>query len=73
MADDDNPFGGLPFGGDNPFGAMPFLGDIMKSLAGQGPLNWDIARQVAYMSVGGQSSNVEPSARIAFEEFAPLA
>ena len=73
MADDDNPFGGLPFGGDNPFGAMPFLGDIMKSLAGQGPLNWDIARQVAYMSVGGQATNVEPSARIAFEEFAPLA
>ncbi len=73
MADDDNPFGNLPFGGDSPFGAMPFLGDIMKSLAGQGPLNWDIARQVAYMSVGGQASNVEPAARIAFEEFAPLA
>jgi len=73
MADDDNPFGGLPFGGDNPFGAMPFLGDIMKSLAGQGPLNWDIARQVAYMSVGGQATNVEPSTRIAFEDFAPLA
>lgn len=73
MPDDPNPFGDLPFGGDNPFGAMPFLGDIMKSLAGQGPLNWDIARQVAYMSVGTPTVNVEPSARIAFEEFAPLA
>lgn len=73
MADDQNPFGGLPFDGDNPFGAMPFLGDIMKSLSGQGPLNWDIARQVAYMSVGTQTMNVEPASRIAFEDFAPLA
>jgi putative hydrolase len=73
MADDKNPFGDLPFGGDNPFGAMPFLGDIMKSLAGQGPLNWDVARQVAYMSAGGQATNVEPATRIAFEELAPLA
>ena len=73
MADDDNPFGDTPFGGGNPFGAMPFLGDIMKSLAGQGPLNWDVARQVAYLSVGNEAGNVEPSSRIAFEELAPLA
>ncbi|MEY2626296.1 MAG: hypothetical protein RJB08_55, partial [Actinomycetota bacterium] len=53
MADDDdgNPFGNMPFDG-NPFAAMPFLGEIMKSLSSQGPLNWDITRQVALMSVG---------------------
>ena len=73
MADDDTPPGEFPFGGGNPFGAMPFLGDIMKSLAGQGPLNWDIARQVAYMGVGQGTANVEPASRIAFENLAPLA
>ena len=73
MANDDDPVGGFPFDGGNPFASMPFLGDIMKSLAGQGPLNWDIARQVAYMGVGQGSSNVEPAARIAFENLAPLA
>lgn len=73
MADDDTPPGEFPFGGANPFGAMPFLGDIMKSLAGQGPLNWDIARQVAYMGVGQGNANVEPASRIAFENLAPLA
>lgn len=76
MADDDTPSGNFPFGsfGDgNPFGAMPFLGDIMKSLAGQGPLNWDIARQVAYVGLGQDGANVDPSARIAFENLTPLA
>jgi len=76
MADDDTPSGNFPFGsfGDgNPFGAMPFLGDIMKSLAGQGPLNWDIARQVAYVGLGQGGANVDPAARIAFENLAPLA
>lgn len=76
MADDDTPSGNFPFGsfGDgNPFGAMPFLGDIMKSLAGQGPLNWDIARQVAYVGLGQGGTNVDPAARIACENLAPLA
>ena len=78
MADDDMPPGNFPFGsfGDgNPFGAMPFLGDIMKSLAGQGPLNWDVARQVAYLGLGtgAPASNVDPAARIAIENLAPIA
>lgn len=76
MADDETPSGNFPFGsfGDgNPFGAMPFLGDIMKSLAGQGPLNWDIARQVAYVGLGQGGTNVDPAARIACENLAPLA
>ena len=73
MADDDTPSGNFPFGDGNPFGAMPFLGDIMKSLAGQGPLNWDIARQVAYVGLGQGGTNVDPAARIACENLAPLA
>ena len=76
MADDDIPSGNFPFdsfGDGNPFGAMPFLGDIMKSLAGQGPLNWDIARQVAYLGLGTDGANVDPAARIALENLAPLA
>jgi putative hydrolase len=73
MADDDvNPFGDLPFDG-NPFGAMPFLNEMMKSLTSQGPLNWDVAKQVAMMTVGSKSVNVDPAARIAFEQLAPLA
>ena len=73
MADDDaNPFGDLPFDG-NPFAAMPFLNDMMKSLASQGPLNWDVSRQVAMMTIGSKSANVDPVARIAFEQIAPLA
>ena len=74
MADDgnENPFGDLPFDG-NPFGAMPFLGDMMKALSSQGPMNWDITRQVALMSAGEQSANVDPAARIAVEQLAPLA
>ena len=65
MADDDaNPFGDLPFDG-NPFAAMPFLNDMMKSLASQGPLNWDVSRQVAMMTIGSKSANVDPVARIA--------
>ena len=72
MADDANPFGDLPFDG-NPFAAMPFLNDMMKSLASQGPLNWDVSRQVAMMTIGSKSANVDPVARIAFEQIAPLA
>jgi putative hydrolase len=70
---------GNPFdsgSGDNPFGGLPFFGDMMKALAGQGPLNWDMARQIAFMSAGGTDSssvNVDPSARIALEQFVPVA
>lgn len=58
---------------ENPFGAFPFLGDMMKALAGQGPLNWDVARQVAFMTAGSDTRNVDPGSRIAFEQLAPLA
>lgn len=73
---------GNPFdsgSGDNPFGGLPFFGDMMKALAGQGPLNWDMARQVAFMSAGGADAssasavNVDPVARIEIEQLAPVA
>lgn len=58
-----------------PFGGMPFFGDLAKALAGQGPLNWDAARQFAVLaSTGGAAeANVEPSVRIAYEALARIA
>ena len=61
--------------GKNPFGGLPFFGDMMKAMAGQGPLNWDIAQQFAVMGTqteGGQP-NVDPAARIALEQLIPIA
>lgn len=54
MADDDTPDDGSsnPFDGFGMFG-MPMFGDLSKMLAGQGPLNWDAARQFAVLSASG--------------------
>ncbi|MFN3255777.1 MAG: zinc-dependent metalloprotease [Ilumatobacter sp.] len=42
----------------NPFEGMPMFGDISRMLAGQGPLNWEAARQFAIMSAtGGDGAN----------------
>ena len=56
------------FGG-NPFEGGPF-GDMMKNLArfftGQGPVNWEIARQMAQWAAAGGSpeSNPDPVSRV---------
>ncbi len=68
------------------FGGMPMFGDISRMLAGQGPLNWDAARQFAIMSAAGgsglpgtpgaaitASANVDPSVRIKYTELAAIA
>ena len=68
------------------FGGMPMFGDISRMLAGQGPLNWDAARQFAIMSAGGGSGmpgaggvpamatpNIDPSVRIKYAELAEIA
>ncbi len=68
------------------FGGMPMFGDISRMLAGQGPLNWDAARQFAIMSATGgsalpgtpgtaitASANVDPSVRIKYTELAAIA
>ncbi|HET6916923.1 MAG TPA: zinc-dependent metalloprotease [Acidimicrobiales bacterium] len=63
--------GGLPEGG-------PF-GDLMRNLArlftSQGPVNWEIARQMAlWAATGGQpESNVDPVARVRMQELVRVA
>lgn len=60
---------------DDPFGSLPFLGDMMRALSGQGPLNLDAARQFAVLgATGGESEpNVDPGARLRYEELALIA
>lgn len=64
---DDEPF--------NPFGAFPMFGDIAKALQGQGPLNWDAARQFALLGAteGQPEHNVDPADRLAYAELARIA
>lgn len=71
-ADDDDGGGGEPF---NPFSALPMFGDIAKALQGQGPLNWDAARQFAILGAtqGEPEHNVDPADRIAYTELARIA
>ena len=59
----------------NPFAAMPMFGDLAKALQGQGPLNWDAARQFAMLGAtqGETEHNVDPAVRIAFTELARIA
>jgi putative hydrolase len=68
MADGDLP------SGDNPFAGMPMFGEFARMLAGQGPLNWDAAKQFAAVAATGGASeaNVDPSARIAMAELARI-
>jgi putative hydrolase len=77
MADDDD--GNTP----NPFDGMPMFGDLSRALSGQGPINWDAARQFALLSAGGgsllagpgvpTSSNIDPAVRIKYAELAGIA
>ncbi|HWL44981.1 MAG TPA: zinc-dependent metalloprotease [Ilumatobacter sp.] len=59
----------------NPFSAFPMFGDIAKALQGQGPLNWDAARQFALLgaSQGQSEPNVDPTVRIAYADLARIA
>src|SRR6188768_2929997 len=72
MADQDDPFGGA-----NPFGNIPLFGDLAKALAGQGPLNWDAARQFAHLAAEGSATsspvNVDPAVRIALADHSRIA
>jgi putative hydrolase len=78
MADDSTPdefddgAGDQPF---NPFGGFPMFGDIAKALQGQGPLNWDAARQFALIGAtqGQPEHNVDPADRIAYSDLARIA
>ncbi|MFM8794602.1 MAG: zinc-dependent metalloprotease [Acidimicrobiales bacterium] len=70
MPDDDVPQEpGLPFGG------IPFLNDMMKAMASQGPLNWDLATQAAASAARGDTDDPapEPSVRIEWNSLADIA
>ncbi len=59
----------------NPFGGMPLFGDLARLLGNQGPVNWEIARQMArWLSTqGATESNVDPLVRVKFEELYRIA
>src|SRR5215207_674392 len=60
---------------DDPFSSLPMFGDLAKALQGQGPLNWDAARQFAQLGAtgGAPESNVDPAVRLSFVELARIA
>lgn len=59
----------------NPFAGLPMFGDLARMLGAQGPLNWDVAKQVALASAtGGQPEpNVDPTVRMSFEQLGRIA
>jgi len=59
----------------NPFGGIPFFNDMMRAMAGQGPLNWDLAQQFAQLGSVGDTSDPEPdtATRLAFNSLADIA
>jgi putative hydrolase len=54
---------------------MPIFGDLAKLFQNQGPVNWEVARQIGgYMASEGQAEgNVDPIERIRLEELARVA
>lgn len=78
MADEDE--SGEPI---DPFAGLPLFGDLSRALSGQGPLNWDAARQFALLAANGGgllagggatvSGNVDPNVRIKYTELATIA
>lgn len=71
MADDSTP----EERPDDPFSMLPMFGDLAKALQGQGPLNWDAARQFAQLGATGGTpeANVDPAVRMAFTDLTRLA
>ncbi len=67
----------------DPFAGMPLFGDLSRALSGQGPLNWDAARQFAVLAANGggllagtgatTSANVDPAVRIQYAQLAEIA
>lgn len=72
MADDAGGEQPEPF---NPFGGFPMFAEIARALQGQGPLNWDAARQFALLGAneGKPEANVDPAVRIAYADLARIA
>lgn len=59
----------------DPFGGMPLFGDLARMLSTQGPVNWEVARQMArWLSTNGQpEANVDPLVRLRYEELYRIA
>lgn len=59
----------------NPFGGLPIFGDLARMLSTQGPVNWEVARQMArWLSTSGQpEANVDPLVRVRYEELYRIA
>lgn len=63
----------------DPFAGLPLFGDLSRALSGQGPLNWDAARQFAVLAANGgalgasTSPNVDPAIRITYSDLAGIA
>ena len=58
-----------------PFGNIPFLNDMMKAMASQGPLNWELAAQAAAAAARGDTPDTDtaPATRIAYNRLADIA
>lgn len=61
--------------GESPFEGLPIFGDLARLFASQGPVNWDIARQIALWlaTEGRPEANVEPVERMRLEQLARVA
>ena len=61
--------------GQNPLEGIPLFGDLARLFSSQGPVNWDVARQMASWIAGEGASepNVDPLERMRLEELARVA
>src|SRR5581483_3667334 len=59
----------------NPFEQLPIFGDLAKLFSQQGPVSWDVARQISMLlaTEGQPKANVDPLVRMRFEELARVA
>lgn len=59
----------------NPFGGIPLFGDLGRLLGNQGPVNWEIARQMArwLATQGATETNIDPLVRVRYEELYRIA
>lgn len=59
---------------DDLFGQMPFFAELQKLLSWSGgPVNWDLAKQLAVTTLGGANASVTPADRSAVAEAIRLA
>jgi putative hydrolase len=59
----------------NPFEQLPIFGDLARLFSQQGPVSWEVARQIALLlaTEGQPEANVDPLVRIQLEELGRVA